>query len=1032
MADNKKNAEQDYEKTIRSDADIIHSKEVNTDDLDKTIRTDSKIISAQQEDDFDKTIRSNDSVISASKEEDDLEKTVHLGDNDVISSGKSSPTNAILDPSLSKKNHFELNEESYKIVKMLSQKTTEAQIYLVEKNNDHFVLKLYYPSIRPKTELLKILRKMRHENIIEVFSYGDYHDKASGDVRFYELMEFAEGGDVENEMPVKDVNKLKKIALDAASGINYCHKNDIIHRDIKPGNFFYKDKKKSCLLIADFGISSLLDQDAQMVMTKQDRSAIFAAPEIYHSIGGKVQIGKEIDYYSLGISILYLYLGDNPFKGESEFSLMGLKTNGLIPIPDSLPDDIKHLLKGLLTVNPKKRWGYTEVNQWYYGQYVEVEDIVETQSGYEVFSFDRNLDIKSKEEMATAMAKHPELAIKYLYSGRITKWLEASKDMPAAIQIEEICEKRFAKNQKSGLQAAIYFLDPRLPFIAEDGTECSLPADFASLFENDFNKYTKELQDKDHPFYLFLASHGQEPMAIKFQGFFKKFNNDIALLKVIYTLNPETPFRFKHPVDDEGYDITFAKDTEELESIINDYVEEGEKYLYNRHIPTWIEHCIDKNLAQKINEVLDRFEESYPSAGFMGARYLMNDSVDYWGLEKDSVSIREIDEIGAYIFKHRNDYKEILKDNDEWLYLFLEARGYKNYADFAKHQINMKKHKNKAATYNPDLAIIKIARGFGAKIPFTFKKGIKVYNIDELNEKLSQVKDEVDKHVQNPNSEFCYWLATFFHEDPFISHDNTAAYEKDVMKYIHYLNIISSKPTAFQKKMDNVKNTINAKFDNSKKLDTAFLIIKSLLLLTTVAFCGAALYQLITDPVYLLKNPMTGKFWKVSSIYYLIMVVVVSIFVLIQTVKDGDFSLSTIFIGGPIVGLMAGVIVYYLAYIIASLLLPLLNIIIIVIIAAVFIFAMYKMLINPYTNSALKKDLYDVTRNKLINHHTLKHTFSKQDTFKFDNEALNDYAYYRKKNFMQILLWGSIATIVGIAASYALYYYHPNHLGIFN
>ena len=58
------------------------------------------------------------------------------------------------------------------------------------------------------------------------------------------------------------------------------------------------------------------------------------------------------------------------------------------------------------------------------------------------------------------MAEDPELAARYLYNGQIERWLRPYTEL--ALEINDITEKRFPRDHKTGVQAAIFFLDPEM------------------------------------------------------------------------------------------------------------------------------------------------------------------------------------------------------------------------------------------------------------------------------------------------------------------------------------------------------------------------------------------------------------------------------------------------------------------------------------------------------------------------------------------------------------------------------------------
>lgn len=103
------------------------------------------------------------------------------------------------------------------------------------------------------------------------------------------------------------VRDVVKLGLDVLYGLQSCHDNGVIHRDIKDDNIFVSDKGE--YKIGDFGISKVLKDNSKAESLKGTPN--FLAPEVYL---GKERYTKSVDLYSLGI-ILYRLLnyGRNPF-----------------------------------------------------------------------------------------------------------------------------------------------------------------------------------------------------------------------------------------------------------------------------------------------------------------------------------------------------------------------------------------------------------------------------------------------------------------------------------------------------------------------------------------------------------------------------------------------------------------------------------------------------------------------------------------------------------------------------------------------
>lgn len=103
------------------------------------------------------------------------------------------------------------------------------------------------------------------------------------------------------------VRDVMKLGLDVLYGLQACHANGVIHRDIKDDNIFVSDKGE--YKIGDFGVSKVLKDSSKAESLKGTPN--FLAPEVYL---GKEGYTKSVDLYSLGI-VLYRLLnyGRNPF-----------------------------------------------------------------------------------------------------------------------------------------------------------------------------------------------------------------------------------------------------------------------------------------------------------------------------------------------------------------------------------------------------------------------------------------------------------------------------------------------------------------------------------------------------------------------------------------------------------------------------------------------------------------------------------------------------------------------------------------------
>ncbi|THH32748.1 hypothetical protein EUX98_g1453 [Antrodiella citrinella] len=151
----------------------------------------------------------------------------------------------------------------------------------------------------------------------------------------------------------------RKFARQIGSALDYCHKNNVVHRDLKIENILISQTGN--IKIIDFGLSNLYDPVHNL--STFCGSLYFAAPEL---LNAKVYTGPEVDVWSFGVVLYVLVCGKVPFDDQSMPALHAKIKRGLVEYPVWLSAECKHLLTRMLVTNPAARASLTEVlnHQW--------------------------------------------------------------------------------------------------------------------------------------------------------------------------------------------------------------------------------------------------------------------------------------------------------------------------------------------------------------------------------------------------------------------------------------------------------------------------------------------------------------------------------------------------------------------------------------------------------------------------------------------------------------------------------------------
>ena len=130
-----------------------------------------------------------------------------------------------------------------------------------------------------------------------------------------------------------------------------------MHRDLKPENLLFRTPEDNAdLLIADFGLSRIMDEEQFHVLTTTCGTPGYMAPEIFKKSGH----GKPVDIWAMGVITYFLLCGYTPFDRDTDFEEMQaiLKADySFTPVEfwRGVSDAGKEFVQRCLTIDPAKR-----------------------------------------------------------------------------------------------------------------------------------------------------------------------------------------------------------------------------------------------------------------------------------------------------------------------------------------------------------------------------------------------------------------------------------------------------------------------------------------------------------------------------------------------------------------------------------------------------------------------------------------------------------------------------------------------------
>src|SRR5919197_3660071 len=232
---------------------------------------------------------------------------------------------------------FDTRLERYVAVKLLAE-------HLAQDSN--FVARF-------KREALSAARLV-HPNVVQVFDFG--LDEATE--RQYIVMEHVDGqscAEILRDEGYLGPDEAVDILTQACRGLDYAHRNGVVHRDVKPGNLLRS--RDGVVKLADFGIAKAAEQSDITKVGSVVGTAAYLSPE---QARGE-PAGPASDLYALGVVSYQLLAGRLPYEAASLTDLARLQDSIPPPRLDELNPDVSAALADAIMValdrDPVRRYG---------------------------------------------------------------------------------------------------------------------------------------------------------------------------------------------------------------------------------------------------------------------------------------------------------------------------------------------------------------------------------------------------------------------------------------------------------------------------------------------------------------------------------------------------------------------------------------------------------------------------------------------------------------------------------------------------
>uniref|UniRef100_A0A668A2G8 Rho-associated protein kinase 2 n=1 Tax=Myripristis murdjan TaxID=586833 RepID=A0A668A2G8_9TELE len=330
------------------------------------------------------------------------------------------------------------------------------------------------------------------------------------DHSLYMVMEFMPGGDLVTltmnyDMPEKWA---RFYTAEVVLALDAIHSMGFIHRDVKPDNMLLD--QHGHLKLADFGTCMKMDSSGMVHCDTAVGTPDYISPEVLKSQGGDGYYGRECDWWSVGVFIFEMLVGETPFYAESLVGTYGkiMDHKNSLTFPDDIEmsKDAKALICAFLSdrevrlgrtgVDEIKRHPFFKNDQWTFDTIRDtVAPVVpELSSDIDTSNFDEIEDDKRNAETFPQPRAFVGNQLPFQLQKKLNRLEEQlNHEMQAKDELEQKC------NGRQKVESSLRQLERERALLqhqsAENLRKVEIETDRKRSLENELNNLRDQLEE---------------------------------------------------------------------------------------------------------------------------------------------------------------------------------------------------------------------------------------------------------------------------------------------------------------------------------------------------------------------------------------------------------------------------------------------------------------------------------------------------------------------------------------------------------